>query len=92
MIRETAGIRSRVKNAGAIRIPAGPIGTIPASGRSRSWASRRATQPPSELPATTTSRTRGSAADSTAAAAKSTSWSSTEPEPSGGAAPNPGRS
>ena len=92
MIRDTAGMRSSVKKAGAILIPAGPMGTTPASGRSGSWASRSATQPPSELPATTTLPPERSAASSTASAAKSTSWSSTEPAPSGGAVPKPGRS
>ena len=89
MIRVTAGTRSRVKKAGAIRTPAGAIATIPASGRSGSSASRSPTHPPSELPATTILVAEASAAASTAAAANSTSWSSTGPEPSGGAVPNP---
>ena len=90
MICETAGMRSAEKKSGAILIPAGPIGTTPAIGRSRRSARRSATQPPSELPTTTTFRFVCAAAWSTASSAKSASWSRTLPGPSGGATPKPG--
>ena len=92
MIRETAGIRSRVKKSRRHPDPGGPDRDDPGERQVASSASRSATQPPSELPATTTSLPDASAAASTAAAAKSTSWSSTEPGRAAAPVPKPGRS